>query len=128
MRTLINFYLRSVFCWQGGVGSVGIAGIAFSVLLFSSDRECGCVHVPDENPLILKFLQPFREDFGCDTMKGIPQFGKPAGIFFAFVELKDDQQRPFLCQIFHGLVNRARILHGMYLETLDYLYLVNFDI
>jgi hypothetical protein len=94
---------------------------AFRQRILRFDRERGCVNVPGEKPFIFEFFQPLRENFWGNTIQGIPKLGKPAGISFTFVQLKDDQQCPFLCQVFHRLVDRACILHGMYLETPDYL-------
>jgi hypothetical protein len=39
----------------------------------------------------------------------------------AFVEFQDDQQHPFLGEVSYSLVDRAGIIHGILLETPDYL-------
>ena len=40
----------------------------FCQRVLSSDRECGCVNDPCENPFIFEFFQPLRENFWRNTV------------------------------------------------------------
>ena len=77
-----------------------------------------------DNPLRLKFPETLRQNLLRDLPQRILELREPARVPRALVQFKNDQERPLLCQIFHGHVDRARIVHGMVSETLSYLILV----